>query len=399
MLAALTHQLRDLELAEDVLQESIVVALEKWVDLGVPDNPPSWLMQTAKRKAIDRFRRGSNFADKVRQIQILEEIEMRSLENNPGDDDNYIPDERLRLIFTCCHPALSDRIRVALTLKTLCGLSTAQVANAFLVSETTMAQRLVRAKGKIKNAGIPYQVPPEHALPERLSAVLSVIYFIYNEGYRCTTGDQLISTELSEEAIRLATMMLRLMPGQTEVMGLLSLILFHHSRCDARIDQGGRLIDLENQDRASWNRSLIEDADKILKGGLMMGRPGPYQIQAAISAVHAHAETFAATDWKQIVMLYQKLEDMDTNPVIKLNLAVALSFAENPQIALSYLDLMPELQKLESYHPYYAARADMLRRLGRSAEAREIYGVAIELCGNQVEKQYLMDRVASMNGD
>lgn len=399
ILAILIRQFDEIDLAEEILQESILAALEHWPQDGLPNNPPAWLLVAAKRKAIDRLRRHNNFNSKIEELKRLNEIECDSDNQAPDIENMQIPDERLRLIFTCCHPALEESARVALTLKTLCGFNTQQVANAFVTHETTMAQRLVRAKRKIKLAGIPYQIPPAHLLSERLAAVLSVIYFIFNEGYYSSIGESLISTELCEEAIELASVMQRLMPKETEVTGLLALLLFHHSRQLARIDEYGALVELENQNRNLWDRKLIERADKILKPALMMGRPGPYQIQAAISAVHVHTDSFETTDWKQIVLLYRRLESFDQNPVIKLNLAVALSYAENPETGLLYLGQLSHFSQLQNYHPFHAARAAMLKRSGDTINARVSYQTAIKLCNNKVEKNYLASRLKALEID
>ena len=391
LLALLIHQFRDIELSEDALQDSVLIALDRWVEDGIPENPPAWLLQTARRKAIDRLRRAQNFSRKA--ILLQQQIE---LETDAEGDDMQIPDERLRLIFTCCHPALAKQVRVALTLKTLCGLSTQQVANAFLVSESTMAQRLVRGTKKIKNAGIPYQVPPAELLDHRLAAVLSVIYFIFNEGYFSRSDGKPITRELCEEAIHLAEVLIHLMPNETEAWGLLALMLFHQSRFDSRIGENGEIIDLESQDRELWDRDLIARGDKLLSAALIKGQAGCYQLQAAISAVHAHAESLATTDWKQIVMLYHRLESIDANPVIRLNLAVALSYAENPGTGLSYLDQIPELDQLDRYFPYYLARADMLERTGNKVEASTMFQLAIELCDNRAEKLFLEQKLVNL---
>ena len=307
-----------------------------------------------------------------------------------------IPDERLRLIFTCCHPALQSQTRVALTLQTLCGLSMQQVANAFLLPQATMAQRLVRAKRKIKSAVIPYEVPTGEALPARLENVLAVIYFIFNEGYFGSVEGKLIDRSLCDEAMHLSRMLAQTMSGEAEVWGLLALMMFHQSRYAAREDDQGRLVDLEHQDRSLWRDDLIEGADKMLSSVLIKGQGGPYQLQAAISAVHAHAASFEETDWKQIVMLYRLLRDLQTNPVIELNLAVALSYAESPSIGLSYLEQIPRLSSLQEYHSLHAARADMHRRNGEARAAIESYTRAIDCCDNQVERNYLQSRIESI---
>ena len=392
MLALLIHQFGDIELAEDVLQEAALIALEKWITNGIPEKPIPWLVLTAKNKAIDKLRRQQHYLTVEKQMAILDKLEHDSVDEKDEDAERY-PDRRLSLIFTCCHPALDQQVRVALTLKTLCGLSTFQIASAFLVSETTMAQRIVRAKRKIKSAGIPYQVPPAHLIQSRLESVLAVIYFIFNEGYHCSSGNKLVNEEFCEEAIHLAAMMLKLLPEESEVMGLYALILFHHARSTARVDSKGQLIDLENQNRIIWDRSLIERADRLLKEALAKGNAGPYQLQAAISAIHAHAETFEETDWKQIVMLYQKLEAIRPNAVVRLNLTIALSYAEDANIALMYLDQIEDLDQLDCYHPYYLTRAELLRRQGCLREAESMYQKAVDLCDNSVEKQHIMKKM------
>lgn len=396
LLALLVHRFGDIQLGEDALQDATLAALRHWPVSGVPDNPAAWLLQTARNRSIDRLRRDKLHVDKLGQLLAAEASGPPAEEHM---DDDRIPDERLRLIFTCCHPALAPEAQVALTLKTLCGLSTAQVAHAFVIAETTMAQRLLRAKNKIRAAAIPYEVPAAAILSDRLDTVLRVIYFIFNEGYYSSGEGAPIEVDLCDEALRLGRVLLALMPAETEVAGLLALMLLHRSRFAARVGAAGEIIDLEHQDRSLWDREAIAAADRLLQAALMKGSAGPYQIQAAISAVHAHAENFARTDWKQIVMLYRHLAESENNPVVELNLAVALSYAENPEIGLAFLD-QPELAgKLEKYQPYYAARANLLRRAGRRQEAAEMYRAAIERCDNQAQIDYLRRRLADLESN
>ncbi len=393
LLALLVHRFGDIQLGEDALQDATLAALRHWGTSGVPDNPAAWLLTTARHRAIDRIRRDKNHADKRAHLVAAEANEPPT---EARMDDDRIPDERLRLIFTCCHPALAPEAQVALTLKTLCGLTTAQVAHAFVVAETTMAQRLLRARNKIRAAAIPYEVPAPAILGERLATVLRVVYFIFNEGYYASGDGAPIAVDLCDEALRLGRVLLGLMPAETEVAGLLALMLLHRSRFAARVGTDGAIIDLEHQDRKLWDRAAIAAADRLLQAALMKGSAGPYQIQAAISAVHAHADDFARTDWKQIVMLYRHLAAIDGNPVVELNLAVALSYAENPEVGLACLE-RPELAgKLENYQPYYAARANLLRRAGRRREAGEMYRAAIERCANRAQIDYLERRLAEL---
>ena len=391
LLALLIHRYGDIELAEDGLQDAMVQAIGHWSEAGIPERAEGWLLQTASNRIVDRLRRDRNYARKLQLIEIPEAEDMTETAAT-----TEIPDERLRLIFTCCHPALQSQTRVALTLQTLCGLSVQQVANAFLLPQATMAQRLVRAKRKIRSAVIPYEVPTGDALPARLENVLAVIYFIFNEGYFGSVEGKLIDRSLCDEAMHLARMLAQMMSGEAEVWGLLALMLFHQSRFRAREDDEGRIVDLEHQDRSLWQHDLIETADRMLGSVLIRGQAGPYQLQAAISAVHAHAASFEQTDWKQVVMLYRLLRRQQDNPVIELNLAVALSYAESPSIGLDYLERIPRLASLEGYHSLHAARADMHRRNGEAELAIKSYTAAIACCSNQAEKNYLQHRIETI---
>jgi len=394
VLASLVGYLRDFELAEDALQDAFLAALRHWPEHGVPREPRAWLLRTARHKAIDRIRRDRNFETKREQLKTLVEIEQRA-----GEDevDATLPDERLRLIFTCCHPALAEQVRVALTLQTLGRLTTNEIARAFMVPETTMAQRLVRAKRKIKVARIPYSVPPPHLWAERLQSVLSVIYFIFNEGYSATSGPRLTREDLCREAIRLGQTLVNLVPREPEVLGLLALMLLHDSRRTARTDAAGEFVTLERQDRSAWNRQQIEVGVVLLRGALALGRIGPYQLQASISAVHAGAASYAATDWNEIVRLYGRLHELQPSPVIKLNAAVALSFAEGTDAGLTALLELEEQGGLERYQPFHAARADLLRRAGRKPDAAAAYRRALDLTDNAAEQRFLKQRMQEVN--
>ncbi len=393
MLATLIGQLRDFALAEDVLQDAVVAALRHWPDDGTPELPRAWLLRVARRKAIDRFRREANFAAKRDQLAVLAELEQQA---DHEDEDEELVDDRLRLIFTCCHPALAEPARVALTLRTVGGLTTPEIARAFLVAEATMAQRLVRATRKIKAANIPYRVPPPDLWPERLESVLSVIYLIFNEGYAATAGDDLTRAELCREAIRLGRIMVELTPGEPEAAGLLALMVLHDSRRPARTDGDGNLVTLEHQDRARWDRTGIGAGISLLLGALALGRVGRYQVQAAISAVHAQAETYAATDWTEITLLYDKLLELQPSPVVELNRAVALSFADGVEAGLNALDLLRRAGGLERYQPFHAADADLLRRAGRRQDAAAAYRRALALTGNTAERRFLEHRLADL---
>jgi RNA polymerase sigma-70 factor (ECF subfamily) len=391
VLATLISTLGDFELAEDAMQEAFAVALERWPADGIPPNPGAWITLTARRRAIDRLRRDSTLARK--QALLLADLEA----HEPDDGVTPFPDERLKLIFTCCHPALSLEAQVALTLRTLGGLSTEEIANAFLVPVATMAQRLVRTKRKIRDARIPYRVPPSELLAERLDAALAVIYLVFNEGYMATGGDALVRRDLCAEAIRLARVLNRLLADNPhlnespEALGLLALMLLHDSRRKARISPAGELVLLEDQDRALWDRAMIAEGMAILEWALGMKQPGPYQIQAAISALHAEAVRAEDTDWRQIAALYGVLYRMQPSPVVVLNRAVAVAMAEGMEHGLLLLD--PLADDLRDYVPYHAARADLLRRAGQTEAARAAYLRALDLTSNTVERAFFQRRL------
>ena len=401
VLAALISYLNDFDLAEDAFQDALIVALEKWPQDGLPRNPGAWITTIARNKAIDRIRRRKNFDQKQPHL-----VELAQKPTNPAEQDmDSIPDERLKLIFTCCHPALSLESQVALTLRTLCGLETAEIAAAFLVPIPTMAQRLVRAKRKIAQAGIPYRVPPVDLLPERLNAVLTTLYLIFNEGYNASSGDSLIRQELSSEAIRLGRILSELLANDpnlaedAEALGLLALMLLHDARRAARVGSQGELVLLEEQDRSLWDHAQIEVGTAVLERALKMGPPGPYQIQAAIAALHDQAATPQETDWPQIAGLYQALQQYTNSPVVVLNWAVAVAMAEGPMRGLALLDELAETGTLDHYHLFHAARADLLRRAGFRDEAYDAYTIALDLCQNAVEKRFLRRRLAELGSD
>jgi RNA polymerase sigma-70 factor (ECF subfamily) len=372
--ASLIRVLGDFDLAEEAVQEAWVVAVERWPRDGVPRNPGAWITTTARNKAIDRLRRARVLEEKRAQLAALEAL--------GGDEESdTFPDDRLRLMFTCCHPALAAEARVALTLRTLGGLSVPEVARAFLVAEPTMAKRLVRAKQKIATAGIAYRVPEEHELPHRLPSVLASVYLIFNEGYAATAGESLVRRELCAEAIRLARLLVELMPARPEPRGLLALMLLHHARRDARVDAEGRLVLLEDQDRALWHADEIEEGRALAAAAA----PDRYGLQAAIAVEHVAG----ATDWRRVAELYARLVALDPSPVIELNRAVAVAMAEGPQRGLAVIDA---IAGLDGYHLLHSARADLLRRLGRAAEARAAYDRALELAVNPVERDFLVGR-------
>jgi RNA polymerase sigma-70 factor (ECF subfamily) len=393
ILATLVGHLRDIELAEDVLQDAAVAALRHWPRSGIPDTPRAWLLQTARRKAIDLLRRDARFKVKREQLAQLVELEQQS---DDGAEESVV-DERLSLIFTCCHPALGEQARVALTLRTLGGLTTSEISRAFLLPETTMAQRLVRAKRKIKAANIPYRIPPPDLWPERLTSVLAVVYFIFNEGYSATSGGRLTRGDLCDEAIRLGGILVELAPHEPETGGLLALMLLHDSRRAARVDANGNLVTLERQDRALWNREQIERGERLLQQALAMRQAGPFQVQAAISATHASASSYAETDWHEITGLYRKLYQLQPSWVVKLNEAVALSFAEGPEEGLDALAELEQLELMDRYQPFHAARADLLRRAGKDEEAVVAYRRALELTGNAAERRFLESRLNDLS--
>ena len=366
----------------------------------MPDNPGAWITTTARNRAIDRLRRRQRLRDKTDRLgrETVVEAELAVLDPAETEDPMPIADDRLRLIFTCCHPALAMDARVALTLRTLGGLTTPEIARAFLVPEPTLAQRLVRAKRKIRDAGIPYRVPPLEVLPERLDGVLRVLYLVFNEGYAASSGDALIRRELTAEAIRLTRLVVSLLPGEPEAAGLLALMLLHDARRGARIGPDGALVLLEDQDRSRWDGERIREGTTLLAHAMAAGRPGPYQVQAAIAALHDEAPTFEATDWAQIVALYAALARMDPSPVVELNRAAAVAMADGPEIGLAMMDGLLADGRLTDYVYLHAARADLLRRLGRWSEARTAYERALERSGNARESAFLRRRIAELEG-
>jgi RNA polymerase sigma-70 factor, ECF subfamily len=377
-LAVLVRAFGDIDVAEEAVQEAFTTAVSLWPSAGLPPSPAGWIITTARNRAIDRLRREASRHDRHMQAALLQ------MGDEPAEE-GPVPDERLRLIFTCCHPALGLPARVALTLRLLGGLTTAEIANAFLVPEPTMAQRLVRAKGKIRDAKVPYRVPSEADLPARVDAVLAVVYLIFNEGHTASSGDHLVRADLSAEAIRLGRLLADLLPDEPEALGLLALMLLVEARRETRTSGEGALVPLAEQDRGRWDHALIAEGHALVRTCLRRNQPGPYQIQAAINAVHTDAPTAAATDWLQVAQLYDQLLAVAPTPIVALNRAVAIAEVDGPQPALALVDAL----NLDGYHPFHVTRADLLRRLGRTTEALDAYDVAIAQCGNASERAFL----------
>jgi RNA polymerase sigma-70 factor (ECF subfamily) len=397
--ATLIRVTGDFDLAEEAVQDAFISALETWPERGIPANPGAWITTTARNRAIDRLRRRKRLVDKTEMLgrEAAIESELEAMDPGPSEDAMQIGDDRLRLIFTCCHPALAMDARVALTLRTLGGLTTPEIARAFLVPEPTLAQRLVRAKRKIRDAGIPYRVPPAELLPERLDGVLRVLYLVFNEGYAASSGDSLIRRELCAEAIRLARVVVSLLPDEPEARGLLALMLLHDARRDARVGAGGELILLDDQDRGRWDAARIDEGQALVETAVLEGRPGPYQIQAAIAALHDEAVTPAGTDWAQIARLYRALHALTPTPVVELNLAAAVAMADGPAVGLAMMDGLAAAGELDDYPYLHAARADMLRRLSRWSEAEAAYRRALGLTTNRAERTFIEGRIREID--
>jgi len=395
ILATLIRLLGDFDLAEEAMHEAFAAALSVWPTSGVPDNPRPWLISTARFKAIDTLRRRARFDASQDELARYLEAQSSSADGSNKNEEDSVQDDRLRLIFTCCHPALPPEAQVALTLREVCGLTTEEIAKAFLTTPRTLAQRIVRAKAKIRETPIPYEVPSPQELPERLGAVLHVIYLVFNEGYSAAAGAEVTRAELTGEAIRLGRLLTELRP-EPEVMGLLALMLLHESRRAARTSATGELILLEHQDRSRWNREQIAEGVALLQKALESGRFGPYTLQAAIAAVHAEAESVAATDWRQIATLYDRLLRIQPSPVVQLNRAVAIAMCDGPEMGLAQIDAVLEQGELANYYLAHSARADMYRRLGRTAEARASYEKALALTQQEPERQFLTRRLEEL---
>jgi RNA polymerase sigma-70 factor, ECF subfamily len=383
--AVLVRVFGDIDIAEEAVQDAFTAAVQRWPSTGLPPSPAGWIITTARNRAIDHLRREASREDRHAQAALLH------ARDEPAKEE-AVRDDRLRLIFTCCHPSLATSVQVALTLRLLGGLTTAEIARAFLVPEPTMAQRLVRAKGKIRDARIPYRIPSEADLPDRLRAVLAVVYLIFNEGYTASSGDQLVRENLCAEAIRLGRLLAELMPDEPEVMGLLALMLLAESRRATRTSPDGDLVLLADQDRSRWDRSLIADGQALVRQCLRRNQPGPYQIQAAINAVHSDAPTAATTNWGQILQLYNQLMSLRPTPIVALNRAVAVAEVEGPAAALALVDSLD----LGGYHLFHAIRADLLRRLNREAEAAHAYEAAIARTENATERAFLQRRLHAL---